>query len=103
MDLFKKCDDYTLVDKAKEAGIYPYFHTLESKQDIVVEMEGKREIMIGSNNYLGLTGNEEVINAAVEATKEFGTGCSGSRFLNGSTIKHVELEKDLANFLQKVM
>ena len=101
MDLFKKCDDYTIARDAKAAGIYPYFHTLESKQDIVVEMEGKREIMIGSNNYLGLTGNEEVINAAVEATKNFGTGCSGSRFLNGSTIAHVELEKELAEFLQK--
>lgn len=101
MDLFKKCDDYTLADKAKEAGIYPYFHTLESKQDIVVEMEGKREIMIGSNNYLGLTGNEQVINAAVEATKKFGTGCSGSRFLNGTTSAHVALEKELAEFLNK--
>lgn len=101
MDLFKKCDDYTLADKAKEAGIYPYFHTLESKQDIVVEMEGKREIMIGSNNYLGLTGNDQVINAAVEATKKFGTGCSGSRFLNGTTSAHVALEKELAEFLNK--
>ena len=101
MDLFKKCDEYTVARDAKAAGIYPYFHTLESKQDIVVEMEGRREVMIGSNNYLGLTGNEEVINAAVEATKNFGTGCSGSRFLNGSTTAHVELEKELAEFLQK--
>jgi len=101
MDLFKKCDEYTIANDARKAGIYPYFHTLESKQDIVVNMEGKREIMIGSNNYLGLTGNEEVIEAAVEATKKFGTGCSGSRFLNGSTIAHVELEKELAEFLQK--
>ncbi|MBR2909690.1 MAG: pyridoxal phosphate-dependent aminotransferase family protein [Clostridia bacterium] len=101
MDLFKKCDELTMVKNAKSAGIYPYFHTLESRQDIVVEMEGKREVMIGSNNYLGLTGNEEVINAAVEATKNFGTGCSGSRFLNGTTTAHVELEKELAEFLQK--
>lgn len=101
MDLFKKCDEYTIARDAKAAGIYPYFHTLESKQDIVVEMEGKREIMIGSNNYLGLTGNQEVIDAAVEATKNFGTGCSGSRFLNGSTTAHVELEKELAEFLNK--
>ena len=55
MDLFKKCEEYTIAKEAKAAGIYPYFHTLESKQDIVVEMEGKREVMIGSNNYLGLT------------------------------------------------
>lgn len=101
MDLFKKCYEDSMYKQVQRDGIYPYFHQLETKQDIVVEMEGKREIMIGSNNYLGLTGNQEVIDAAVEATKEFGTGCSGSRFLNGSTVKHVELEKDLAKFLQK--
>lgn len=101
MDLFKKCYDFKLADQYKEMGIYPYFHSLESKQDIVVEMEGKREIMIGSNNYLGLTGNEEVIEASIEATKEFGTGCSGSRFLNGTTTAHLELEKELADFMQR--
>lgn len=101
MDLFKKCGEYTIAQDAKEKGIYPYFHTLESKQDIVVEMEGKREIMIGSNNYLGLTSHPEVIEAAVEATKKFGTGCSGSRFLNGTTTAHVALEKELAEFLHK--
>lgn len=104
MDLFKKCTDnptMKLYVEANEKNIYPYFHKLETKQDIVVEMEGKREIMIGSNNYLGLTGNQEVIDAAVEATKEFGTGCSGSRFLNGTTNMHVALERELAEFLQK--
>lgn len=104
MDLFKKCSEnptIILEKEAKKKNIYPYFHTLESKQDIVVEMEGNREIMIGSNNYLGLTSNEEVINASIEAIKKFGTGCSGSRFLNGTTIGHVELEKELAEFLHK--
>ncbi len=101
MDLFKKCGEYTIAKEAKEKGVYPYFHTLESKQDIVVEMEGKREIMIGSNNYLGLTSHPEVIAAAVEATQKFGTGCSGSRFLNGTTTAHVQLEKELAEFLHK--
>ena len=101
MDLFKKCTDNSLAKQAKQAGIYPYFHALESKQDIVVEMEGKRQVMIGSNNYLGLTGNKEVIQAAVDATFEFGTGCSGSRFLNGTTTGHIKLEKDLAKFLKK--
>lgn len=101
MDLFKKCYDFKLADQYKEMGIYPYFHSLESKQDIVVEMEGKREIMIGSNNYLGLTGNEEVIEASIEATEQFGTGCSGSRFLNGTTTAHLELEKELAEFMQR--
>lgn len=101
MDLFKKCYDFELADKYKELGIYPYFHSLESKQDIVVEMEGKREIMIGSNNYLGLTSDPRVIKAAIDATEKYGTGCSGSRFLNGTTIGHVEMEKELAEFLNK--
>ncbi len=101
MDLFRKCFDFDLADKYKDLGIYPYFHSLESKQDIVVEMEGKRQIMIGSNNYLGLTSHPEVINAAVEATTNFGTGCSGSRFLNGTTVGHIEMERELAEFLNK--
>ncbi len=101
MDLFKKCDDFTTVKEARELGVYPYFHALESKQDIVVSMEGKREIMIGSNNYLGLTGDPRVIEAGVAAMKEFGSGVSGSRFLNGTLTTHVTLEKELAEFLHK--
>lgn len=101
MDLFKKCEDYTLVKEVKEKGIYPYFHVLESKQDTVVNMEGGRKIMIGSNNYQGLTSDPRVIAASVKATEEFGTGCSGSRFLNGTTSLHIELEKELAEFLHK--
>ena len=101
MDLFQKCKDFKLVDEVKEAGIYPYFHTLESKQDVVVNMEGGRKIMIGSNNYQGLTSDPRVIEASVNATKEFGTGCSGSRFLNGTTSLHIQLEKELAEFLGK--
>ena len=101
MDLFKKCEDYTLAREVKAMGIYPYFHTLESKQDTVVNMEGGRKIMIGSNNYQGLTSDPRVIAAAVKATEEFGTGCSGTRFLNGTTTLHIELEKELAEFLGK--
>ena len=101
MDLFKKCGEYTMAKEVQAAGIYPYFHELESRQDIVVEMEGIRQIMIGSNNYLCLTSDQRVIDAAVEATKQFGTGCSGSRFLNGNTSAHVALEKELAEFLNK--
>ncbi len=101
MDLFKKCYDYKTVDETKQLGIYPYFHALESRQDIVVSMEGKREIMIGSNNYLGLTGDPRVIEAGVKAMKEFGSGVSGSRFLNGTLTTHVILEKELAEFLHK--
>ena len=101
MDLFQKCKDYHIVDEVKEAGIYPYFHVLESKQDTIVHMEGARKIMIGSNNYQGLTSDPRVIAAAVKATEEFGTGCSGSRFLNGTTSLHIQLEKELAEFLNK--
>ncbi|MBQ4542049.1 MAG: pyridoxal phosphate-dependent aminotransferase family protein, partial [Clostridia bacterium] len=101
MDLFQKCKDYTIVEEVKKAGIYPYFHTLESKQDTVVNMEGGRKIMIGSNNYQGLTSDPRVIAAAVKATEEFGTGCSGSRFLNGTTKLHLALEEELAEFLNK--
>jgi 8-amino-7-oxononanoate synthase len=101
MDLFKKCEDYTLANEYKELGIYPYFHALETKQDIEVFMEGKRRIMIGSNNYLGLTGDDRVIEAGVKAMKEFGSGVSGSRFLNGTLTTHITLEKELAEFLNK--
>ncbi len=101
MDLFKKCDEFTLAEEYKELGIYPYFHALETKQDIEVMMEGKRRIMIGSNNYLGLTGDKRVIAAGVKAMTEFGSGVSGSRFLNGTLTTHLELEKELASFLNK--
>ncbi|HOP56893.1 MAG TPA: aminotransferase class I/II-fold pyridoxal phosphate-dependent enzyme [Bacillota bacterium] len=101
MDLFKKCFEFTTVDDYKKIGVYPYFHALDSKQDIVVTMEGKRRIMIGSNNYLGLTGDPRVIEAGVKALKEFGSGVSGSRFLNGTLTSHVELETELARFLNK--
>jgi len=99
MDIFKKCFDYKTADEAKAAGIYPYFHELTSKQDTEVEMEGIHQIMIGSNNYLGLTSHPEVIEAAKNATLEFGTGVSGSRFLNGTLSMHVALEKELAAFV----
>lgn len=101
MDLFKKCKDYTLVKDIKSLGIYPYFRELESKQDIEVIMDGKRRIMLGSNNYLGLTTHPEVVQAGVEALKEYGSGCSGSRFLNGTLNLHTELESKLAKFLNK--
>lgn len=101
MDIFTKAFNYDTAKKAKAAGYYPYFHELTTKQDVVVNMEGKEVIMIGSNNYLGLTSHPEVIEASVLATKEYGTGVSGSRFLNGTLNLHIELEKKLANFLGK--
>lgn len=101
MDLFKKCQDFTRIEDIKSINLYPYFHKLESKQDTIVEMEGHKTIMIGSNNYLGLTSHPEVIDAGVEALKKYGSGCSGSRFLNGTLDLHVKLEKELAEFLHK--
>lgn len=99
MPLFKKCEDFVYIRELVDRGIYPYFHELESKQDIEVMMEGKRRIMLGSNNYLGLTVNEDVINAGVQAMLQYGTGCSGSRFLNGTLDLHNKLERELADFL----
>ncbi len=101
MDIFEKCENYTLPDEYKKLGVYPYFHALQSRQDVEVIMEGKRRIMLGSNNYLGLTTNPEVIEAGLKALEQYGTGCSGSRFLNGTLNLHLELEAELADFLRK--
>ncbi len=100
MDLFAKCRIEAL-DDARQKGIYPYFHELESKQDTEVIMEGKRRIMLGSNSYLGLTTHPRVIEAGVKAIREFGSGCAGSRFLNGTLVLHTQLERELAAFLNK--
>ncbi len=99
MDLFAKCAAYTTARECRERGIYPYFHALESRQDTEVIMEGRRRIMLGSNNYLGLTAAPEVVAAAEAALAEYGTGCSGSRFLNGTLRLHLELERELADFV----
>ena len=101
MDIFAKCYEISLADEIREKGIYPYFHALESRQATEVTMEGKRRIMLGSNNYLGLTSNPEVIKAGVQAYEEYGSGCSGSRFLNGTLKLHLQLEEELAEFLRK--
>ncbi|MBU1707536.1 aminotransferase class I/II-fold pyridoxal phosphate-dependent enzyme [bacterium] len=83
------------------AGIYPYFRPIESDQDTVVEMYGKKVLMLGSNNYLGLTNHPEVKQAAIEAIQRYGAGCAGSRFLNGTLRIHIECEERLAEFLEK--
>ncbi len=101
MDLFQKCHEFTRAKKAMAMGIYPFFHMLTSGQDTEVIMNGKRTIMLGSNNYLGLTADPRVKKAAIEAVEKYGSGCSGSRFLNGTLDLHVALEEDLARFLQK--
>ncbi len=99
--LLDKCNQFTKAAEVKAAGLYPYFHELQSRQDTEVIMEGERRIMLGSNNYLGLTVHPEVIAAAKDALDRLGTGCSGSRFLNGTLALHVELEQALADFVQK--
>ena len=101
MDLFEKCFAKQKYDLVKEAGVYPYFHKLNSGQDVVVDMEGKRTIMLGSNNYLGLTNHPRVVEAGIKALEKYGSGCSGSRFLNGTLDIHLKLERDLAEFLHK--
>ena len=100
-DIFEKCFDFTQADEVKAMGIYPYFHALESRQDVEVIMEGKRRIMLGSNNYLGLTTHPAVIEAGVKAVEQYGSGCSGSRFLNGTLDLHLQLEEELKDFLHK--
>ena len=101
MDIFEKCYAPSLAGELKEKGVYPYFHALQSRQDVEVMMEGKRRIMLGSNNYLGLTTDPVVVEAGIKALERYGTGCSGSRFLNGTLEMHLELEDELARFLRK--
>lgn len=90
--------NFDLLDQVRALGIYPYFHELESRQAPVVQMENHRVIMLGSNNYLGYTEDEQVIAAGHAALDKYGTGVSGSRFLNGTLDLHIQLEKELAEF-----
>jgi len=99
--LREKLAKYNAPQIAKSAGIYPYFREIESDQDTEVFIGGKKVLMFGSNAYLGLTNHPKVKEAAIEATKKYGTGCAGSRFLNGTLDIHVQLEKRLAEFVGK--
>ncbi len=101
MDIFEKCYSFSQADEYRSMGLFPYFRELQSRQDTEVIMEGKRRIMLGSNNYLGLTVNPEIISAGLKALEEYGTGCSGSRLLNGTLILHQKFEKEMAAFLRK--
>ena len=96
-----KLAKYDLPQRVKAKGVYPYFRCIESEQDTEVVMGGRKVLMFGSNSYLGLTNHPKVIEAAIEATKKYGTGCAGSRFLNGTLDLHLELEKELAEFVGK--
>lgn len=99
--LQEKLERYTLPQQFKAAGIYPYFREIEGKQGTEVEMGGKHVLMFGSNAYTSLTGDERVIEAGVEALRKYGAGCAGSRFLNGTLDIHVQLERELAEFVGK--
>jgi 8-amino-7-oxononanoate synthase len=101
MDIFEKCSGFTDARLAQAAGLYPYFMPLDDTEGTEVTIRGKRLIMIGSNNYLGLTTDPRVRQASVDAVKRFGTSCTGSRFLNGTLTIHHELEQRLAAYVGK--
>src|SRR6201986_1969264 len=102
IDVFAKAREHERIAQLKAArglAALPYFHTLEGPTPPVVEMEGRRRIMLGSNNYLGLTGDERVKQGAMDAWDRYGTGITGSRFLNGTLDLHLELERELAEWM----
>ena len=99
--LQEKLSKYDAPQRAMAAGIYPYFREIQSDQDTEVIISGKKVLMFGSNAYLGLTNHPKVKEAAIEAIKKYGTGCAGSRFLNGTLDIHIQLEKRLAEFVGK--
>ena len=99
--LHERLSKFTLPDEVRKQGLYPYFREIEGKQGTEVEMDGHHVIMLGSNAYTGLTGDERVIEAGVQAMRRYGAGCAGSRFWNGTLDLHVELEKELAEFVGK--
>ena len=101
MDLFDKCRNFTRADDIKASGFYPYFRPIEESEGPVVQIEGRKIVMAGSNNYLGLTSHPKVKEAAIKAIEKYGTGCSGSRYLTGTIDLHEELEDKLAKFFGK--
>jgi len=101
LDLFDKCRKFTTAREAIAAGVYPYYQAVEGEQCPEVTIAGRKLIMLGSNNYLGLTNHPKVKEAAIEAVKKYGTGCAGTRLLNGTLDLHVQLEDKLATFFRK--
>lgn len=99
LGIFNKCYDFTAADEVREMGIYPFFREISSAPDNEVTINGKQVIMIGSNNYLGLTNHPKVIERVHKAVDKYGSGCTGSRFLNGTLDIHVELEEKLAQYM----
>jgi 8-amino-7-oxononanoate synthase len=100
-DIFDKCFRFEKAKSLISHGLYPYFRIIESAQDPTITIMGRKMIMVGSNNYLGLTNHPKVKEAAIDAIKKYGTGCAGSRFLNGTLDIHVKLEEKLARFIRK--
>ena len=101
MNLLEKCYNFTEAKIARKMGWYPYFKVVESEQGAEAVVDGKKMVMVGSNNYLGLTNHPKVKEAVVKAVKQYGTGCTGSRYLNGTLTIHVEAEERLAQFMQR--
>lgn len=101
IDIFDKVSGFTIAKEAMELGIYPYFRALSDSEGVTATFEGKDVVMIGSNNYLGMTTDPRVRKAASDALDRFGTSVTGSRFLNGTLEFHLELERRLANFVGK--
>ncbi len=100
-DIFTKAYEFTKADEVKAQGLYPYFKPLQATNGTTVEIEGREVVMAGSNNYLGLTNDPRVIEAAQDVVDVYGTGCTGSRYLNGTLDLHLELEEELASFMNK--
>ncbi len=101
MDLFEKTRTFTRAKEAMELGLYPFFQPLSDSEGTTAVFKGKEVVMIGSNNYLGLTTHPKVRQAAMDAIERFGTSCTGSRFLNGTLEFHLELDRRLAEFVDK--
>ncbi|MGC9363642.1 MAG: aminotransferase class I/II-fold pyridoxal phosphate-dependent enzyme, partial [Fidelibacterota bacterium] len=101
MDIFEKCYNYKDAEIARREGYYPYFIPFSGGDDTVMIYNGAEKIMIGSNNYLGLTHHPKVVEAAIKALEEYGTGRTGSRFLNGTLDIHEQFERELAEFVGK--
>ena len=99
--IFEKCRQFTKAREVQAAGLYPYFKPISDSEDTAVVIEGQKRIMLGSNNYLGLTHHPKVLEAAARALHRYGSGCTGSRFLNGTLDLHGQLEAALAEFLGK--
>src|SRR5918992_2043055 len=101
MTIFAKCSSYTMARLAQAEGIYPYFTPVETSTATEVRVDGEWKLMVGSNNYLGLTHHPRVLDAQRRALDKYGSGATGSRFLNGTIDLHDELESRLARFLRK--